>query len=290
MDHRDRLGFGRPGRVEPGQDARTAQARLLRRSFTRLIRRTDEWNLRGLYWYAWRDTDVGKAVCGWCARAGLRDRKGRPKPAFQRAPPAGLSVANTRSLFRPVRGGQSGHGSEADRTGVEGSTGRSWSDLRVWPETPVAPDRPGDRDPSHQTVNREIHRLGLPRPVDVRRAEVDRALERWDRDPDPDLQASRRRPSSRSSARSAGCAASGAASEAVARRRTKVKQQLVEEAGGRCELCGYSRCARALQFHHRDPSQKSFGIAMRGITQVDGEGPRGGREVRLALLELPRGG
>ncbi len=58
------------------------QARLLRRSFTRLISRADDWNLRGLYWYAWRDTDVGKAVCGWCARAGLRDRQGRPKPAF----------------------------------------------------------------------------------------------------------------------------------------------------------------------------------------------------------------
>jgi hypothetical protein len=58
------------------------QAKLLRRSFTRLMGRADDWNLRGLYWYAWRDTDVGKAVCGWCARAGLRDRKGRPKPAF----------------------------------------------------------------------------------------------------------------------------------------------------------------------------------------------------------------
>jgi hypothetical protein len=58
------------------------QATMLRRSFTRLIRRSDDWNLRGIYWYAWRDTDRGKAVCGWCGKAGLRDRDGKAKPAY----------------------------------------------------------------------------------------------------------------------------------------------------------------------------------------------------------------
>lgn len=58
------------------------QARMLRRVFGRLIRHADEWNLRGVYWYAWRDTERGHAVCGWCGAAGLRDRDGGPKPAY----------------------------------------------------------------------------------------------------------------------------------------------------------------------------------------------------------------
>lgn len=44
--------------------------------------------------------------------------------------------------------------------------------------------------------------------------------------------------------------------EAVVRRRKKVKQTLVDEAGRRCVLCGYDRCVRALHFHHRDPAAK----------------------------------
>jgi hypothetical protein len=39
---------------------------------------------------------------------------------------------------------------------------------------------------------------------------------------------------------------------------------LVEEAGGRCETCGYSRCIAALEFHHRDPAAKEFGLARCG--------------------------
>ncbi|HSI79102.1 MAG TPA: helix-turn-helix domain-containing protein [Solirubrobacterales bacterium] len=57
------------------------------------------------------------------------------------------------------------------------------------------------------------------------------------------------------------------ASEAGARRRRTVKALLVEEAGGRCELCGYDRCISALEFDHRDPSTKSFGVAHEGITR-----------------------
>jgi Homeodomain-like domain len=56
--------------------------------------------------------------------------------------------------------------------------------------------------------------------------------------------------------------------EAVARRRRRVKEILVGEAGGRCVICGYRRCIAALEFHHRDPAQKSFGLAHRGITRA----------------------
>lgn len=56
-------------------------------------------------------------------------------------------------------------------------------------------------------------------------------------------------------------------SEAVARRRRKVKEILVAEAGGRCICCGYSKHVVAMHFHHLDPSTKSFGLGVRGITR-----------------------
>jgi transposase len=49
-------------------------------------------------------------------------------------------------------------------------------------------------------------------------------------------------------------------SEAVTKRRRSLKRILVEEAGGGCTLCGYSRCDRALEFHHVDPRAKKFQI------------------------------
>lgn len=51
--------------------------------------------------------------------------------------------------------------------------------------------------------------------------------------------------------------------EAVTRRKQKVKQQLVEEAGGCCAVCGYDRCIINLGFHHVDPETKSFSMSMR---------------------------
>jgi hypothetical protein len=55
--------------------------------------------------------------------------------------------------------------------------------------------------------------------------------------------------------------------EQVADRRRRVKRILVREAGGRCGLCGYSRCVAALQFHHLDPAEKRFGLASEGFTR-----------------------
>ena len=46
-----------------------------------------------------------------------------------------------------------------------------------------------------------------------------------------------------------------------------MKEILVAEAGGRCQLCGYDRHAAALHFHHVHPSAKSFGLARRGVTR-----------------------
>jgi hypothetical protein len=54
-------------------------------------------------------------------------------------------------------------------------------------------------------------------------------------------------------------------SEAVSRRRRRVKAILVQEAGGRCRICGYDRNMRALHFHHLDPSHKRLSINAKGV-------------------------
>jgi hypothetical protein len=49
-------------------------------------------------------------------------------------------------------------------------------------------------------------------------------------------------------------------SEMVSRARQRIKVKLVEALGGKCQRCGYNRCIAALEFHHRDPATKSFGL------------------------------
>lgn len=44
--------------------------------------------------------------------------------------------------------------------------------------------------------------------------------------------------------------------EAVTRRKQRVRQTLIEEAGGRCAVCGYDRCVINLHFHHVDPAKE----------------------------------
>ena len=43
--------------------------------------------------------------------------------------------------------------------------------------------------------------------------------------------------------------------------RIKIKTDLVNLKGGKCIKCGYNKCVAALDFHHRDPKQKEFGLA-----------------------------
>jgi excisionase family DNA binding protein len=55
--------------------------------------------------------------------------------------------------------------------------------------------------------------------------------------------------------------------EAVTARRRRIKRQLIDEAGGRCVLCGYDRFPGALQFHHLDPARKSFSLSQQGVAR-----------------------
>jgi transposase len=55
--------------------------------------------------------------------------------------------------------------------------------------------------------------------------------------------------------------------ERVVRRRKRLKEILVAEAGSRCSLCGYDRHIGALHFHHLDPLEKRFSLSERGLTR-----------------------
>lgn len=43
--------------------------------------------------------------------------------------------------------------------------------------------------------------------------------------------------------------------------RNRVKDMAVHYKGGKCVLCGYSKCSKALHFHHLNPKDKDFTIS-----------------------------
>lgn len=55
-------------------------------------------------------------------------------------------------------------------------------------------------------------------------------------------------------------------SKAVVSWRKRVKIELVNYKGGKCEKCGYDKCVEALCFHHKDPNEKDFGIGGRSYS------------------------
>jgi len=40
------------------------------------------------------------------------------------------------------------------------------------------------------------------------------------------------------------------------------KTKLIEKLGGKCIKCGYDKCRNALTFHHKNPSEKLFGLSL----------------------------
>lgn len=51
----------------------------------------------------------------------------------------------------------------------------------------------------------------------------------------------------------------------VYRRAIRRKEKLIKLAGGGCKICGYSKSHRALSFHHRNPEEKEFGLALNNL-------------------------
>lgn len=43
--------------------------------------------------------------------------------------------------------------------------------------------------------------------------------------------------------------------------RQRLKQRLIYIHGGKCCICGYNKCNSALEFHHKNPKEKSFSIS-----------------------------
>ena len=50
-------------------------------------------------------------------------------------------------------------------------------------------------------------------------------------------------------------------SSQVKTRKTNKKKECVKLLGGKCEMCGYSKCIAALTFHHLDPNTKNDDIS-----------------------------
>jgi 5-methylcytosine-specific restriction endonuclease McrA len=55
-------------------------------------------------------------------------------------------------------------------------------------------------------------------------------------------------------------------SESVINWRKRTKQKLIQYKGGSCELCGYYKCERALEFHHINPEEKDFSISGKSLS------------------------
>lgn len=51
-------------------------------------------------------------------------------------------------------------------------------------------------------------------------------------------------------------------SAAITAIRHAIKHQLIIYKGGKCEKCGYDKCEGALQFHHINPDEKDFELAL----------------------------
>ena len=52
--------------------------------------------------------------------------------------------------------------------------------------------------------------------------------------------------------------------ERVQKRRQRLKELSVQYKGGKCQVCGYNKCIKALDFHHVNPKAKNFTISMKG--------------------------
>ena len=55
--------------------------------------------------------------------------------------------------------------------------------------------------------------------------------------------------------------------KAVAKRRRKLKEMVVEYKGGKCVLCGYKGYMGVFDLHHLDETKKEFGLSVRGLTR-----------------------
>lgn len=116
---------------------------------------------------------------------------------------------------------------------------------------------------SPTTVRYWIARYALPTPIEVRNRERDERIASGERTMSDECGRHGRTTFVIESSGRTRCRQ--CRQDRVVRWRQRVKRRLVDEAGGACEVCGYSRYVGALQFHHLDPATKRFGLSARGL-------------------------
>lgn len=55
--------------------------------------------------------------------------------------------------------------------------------------------------------------------------------------------------------------------KAVAGRRKRLREFIIDYKGGKCIICGYKGYIGAFDLHHKKDSQKEFGLSARGLTK-----------------------
>jgi hypothetical protein len=77
------IGWASGGpKKEPFNKGMTGQAEVLADAYEGFQKAAGKNNLRGVFWYSWRDKPGGDAICAWCGYAGLRAENGTAKPAW----------------------------------------------------------------------------------------------------------------------------------------------------------------------------------------------------------------
>ena len=51
--------------------------------------------------------------------------------------------------------------------------------------------------------------------------------------------------------------------------RKNLKKEFVEYKGGKCQICGYNKCYKALHFHHINSSLKEFEISDKSLSSLE---------------------
>ena len=88
--------------------------------------------------------------------------------------------------------------------------------------------------------------------------------------------------------------------KAVANRRRRLKEMVVEYKGDKCQICNYAKYVGAFDLHHIDGSTKEFGLSMRGLTRswekIKAEADKCilvcancHREIHGGITQLPKG-
>jgi hypothetical protein len=78
------IGWAAGGpKSNPYVKGKAGQASILKQALKGFKSREKRDNLRGVFWYSWRDKPGGDQICEWCGYAGLRAKNGTAKPSWK---------------------------------------------------------------------------------------------------------------------------------------------------------------------------------------------------------------